>query len=238
MERVDSSSGIDLTILRELVDSGMVKAIDARTHDADEYLDVRITLEGREYLQQLEERASPAPEQRLQNRFKKSWTLAIVVLLGGGLVWLANVTDAIKRLLPESISPETQEVASYAQIAVVNLYPFLTDPHASDRPRFQRLTTTALPSLKRLYGLASSVKVLGATDVGVLERVINETDEYLAGKGSQAKLESHFKDLTRTLVYFIARTKGDSRFQACQRGATFRSCDHILVAYVQQELIH
>jgi hypothetical protein len=81
------------------------------------------------------------------------------------------------------------------------------------------------------------MKALGATDLRVLERVIIEADGYLTGTSSPAALRSHFQDLTRILVFFIARSRGDDRFKACQRGETLRRCDQILTPYVERELM-
>ncbi len=51
IEGIDDSSDIDLAIFKELLDSGFVKAVDACADDGDCFLEPRITLSGREWVQ-------------------------------------------------------------------------------------------------------------------------------------------------------------------------------------------
>ena len=51
-ERVDEQSTPEFDIFRELIEAGYLKAIDASHMGGRAYLDPRITLAGREYLQQ------------------------------------------------------------------------------------------------------------------------------------------------------------------------------------------
>src|SRR5688572_25178069 len=52
-DRVDDSSELAVSIVRELVEAGYLAAIDACSMDGNCYLDPRITLAGRDYLREL-----------------------------------------------------------------------------------------------------------------------------------------------------------------------------------------
>lgn len=52
--QIDASSDIDITVFKELFEEGLVEAIDASSMDGFAYLDPRITVRGREYLNKLE----------------------------------------------------------------------------------------------------------------------------------------------------------------------------------------
>jgi DNA-binding MarR family transcriptional regulator len=52
-EQIDESSELPVQIFSELIDAGYLKAIDASSYDGTAYLHVKITLQGREYLNEL-----------------------------------------------------------------------------------------------------------------------------------------------------------------------------------------
>lgn len=54
IERVDGSTDIDVSLVKELYEGGLVQAIDASTLDGPEYLDVKPNLKGREWLANFE----------------------------------------------------------------------------------------------------------------------------------------------------------------------------------------
>jgi predicted RNA-binding Zn-ribbon protein involved in translation (DUF1610 family) len=53
-EKIDENSDVSIEIVSELIDAGYIKAIDASSFDGVAYLDAKITLQGREYLKELE----------------------------------------------------------------------------------------------------------------------------------------------------------------------------------------
>lgn len=57
---VDSESSISVQALQDLISAGHMEAIDASSFDGPAFLDPRITIDGREYLRVLEERAQAA----------------------------------------------------------------------------------------------------------------------------------------------------------------------------------
>jgi hypothetical protein len=54
--RIDSESPVPVSIVKALVSSGHLQAIDTSNLDGDGFIDPRITTSGREYLRVLEER--------------------------------------------------------------------------------------------------------------------------------------------------------------------------------------
>ena len=59
-ERIDESGSMSVAVVRELVEAGLLQALDASSMDGAEYLDPRITVAGREYLNELDQRQSEA----------------------------------------------------------------------------------------------------------------------------------------------------------------------------------
>jgi hypothetical protein len=55
-EKIDSASHLSVTVARELIDAGYLKAIDASSHDGIAYIGPKITLAGREYRARLRKR--------------------------------------------------------------------------------------------------------------------------------------------------------------------------------------
>jgi len=82
--RIDGDSRVSLTAFRELYEQGLVDGADASDKDGDEFLEPRITLRGREYLNELERRAFDAST---VGRLKRAATL-----FGG---WLAGIATAV-----------------------------------------------------------------------------------------------------------------------------------------------
>lgn len=58
-DHVDRTTGISMAVLQELVEAGYINAIDANSMDGPCYLEPRITIQGREYLRTLHQRATP-----------------------------------------------------------------------------------------------------------------------------------------------------------------------------------
>ncbi|HFL5188139.1 TPA: hypothetical protein ACG354_002410 [Escherichia coli] len=76
---INESSDMDINIFEELLSAGMVTAIDASTLDGKEYLDPKITLNGRQYLSQLSvEQPNPSV---LKGRLK-AWGSIVVAIAG------------------------------------------------------------------------------------------------------------------------------------------------------------
>lgn len=67
VERVDESSDIDVSLVKELYDSGLIEAIDACSDDGLEYLDVKPNLSGRQWLADFEAESRPLPTTSMED---------------------------------------------------------------------------------------------------------------------------------------------------------------------------
>jgi len=67
-DNIDNNSHVSISIVRELVDAGYLKAINASSLDGDAYNDPRITLAGREYLAKLTEKSE---EDQMESKNQK-----------------------------------------------------------------------------------------------------------------------------------------------------------------------
>jgi hypothetical protein len=83
-DRIDRTSDISLAVLQELIEDGYINAVDAQSFEGSGYLQARITVSGREYLNILDERHEAAS---LKGRSKKY----LLLFLG----WLAGVASSI-----------------------------------------------------------------------------------------------------------------------------------------------
>jgi hypothetical protein len=236
--RVDEHSAVELTILKELVDAGLLSATDATSFDGPAYLNPAITLEGREYLRNLEAERSPSPSRKFRGLAQNNWVLASFIAIGGIIAWASGVVDGAKNLYESLVgSGPTQAeraVAIQTQVVVRNLIPVFVDERIDEKGRFDRVTASSLPSIRRLLELPESHTVFGPRTIGVIDRAVHNAEEYLAGEYRQVALASHFRDLTRRLVYFLARTEGDDRFSTCEEPSAYRTCDQDLVLFARK----
>src|SRR5690606_28532470 len=92
--RIDSDSELSVKAFSELYEQGLVDGADATSMDGPQYLEPRITMRGREYLNDLQQRAaeaSPAGKARRIGLRALDWSLGIVagVLIALGARMLA-----------------------------------------------------------------------------------------------------------------------------------------------------
>jgi len=80
---IDEDSGIPVSIVRELVQAGYLTAIDASSFDGIVYLDMHITIPGRDYLLRLQQREADAPEKELIADIERLRGMLISVSTGG-----------------------------------------------------------------------------------------------------------------------------------------------------------
>ena len=84
-ERIDEKSDISVPVFRELYESGLIEAADASHLSGNAYLQPRITLAGRHYLQEMEEAAQqPARDWKSILSTAAKWLL--LTLLAGGIL--------------------------------------------------------------------------------------------------------------------------------------------------------
>lgn len=81
---VSAEDGIDVGVLRELMEEGYMNGINANSKDGPCYLEPRITISGREYLAELESRIAAAT---FAGRVRKLAHLA--------LAWVGGIITAV-----------------------------------------------------------------------------------------------------------------------------------------------
>jgi hypothetical protein len=94
--RIDEQSGVELHIVKELVDLDLLKALDASDTQHISFLEPSITIPGREYLMKLEERKKERTfVGKVTKFFPKlfAWIFGILATLIGGLliIWLGKL---------------------------------------------------------------------------------------------------------------------------------------------------
>lgn len=94
-DRINERSDPPFGLVRELVEAGLLTAIDASSHDGFEYLDPRITFSGREYLRQ-NAPSSVSPSRSILERLERTRDIMIAVATGGPRIQESN--DAYRAL--------------------------------------------------------------------------------------------------------------------------------------------
>lgn len=89
-DEIDESSEYSVSVVKELVESGFLNAADVCSDDGDAYLEPRITLSGREYLESLKIKSNSVVGRKPTVRgFAKpllAWVLGILGTVVGGLI--------------------------------------------------------------------------------------------------------------------------------------------------------
>ena len=95
-DQIDENSNIPVLIVRELFQAGYLTANDTTSFDGIAYMDLHITIPGREYLQRLQQREADAPEKELISDIERLRDMLIAVSTGGpriGAVAIINSTN-------------------------------------------------------------------------------------------------------------------------------------------------
>ncbi|EBA01301.1 hypothetical protein [Marinobacter sp. ELB17] len=89
-DEIDESSDYSVSVVKELVESGFLDASDVCSDDGDAYLEPRITLPGREYLESFKVKNDSGVDKITSfGRFAKpvlAWVFGIVGAVIGGLI--------------------------------------------------------------------------------------------------------------------------------------------------------
>lgn len=89
-DEIDESSEYPVSVVRELVESGFLEAADACSDDGDAYLEPRITMPGRQYLESLKVKSDSTvePSTTFMGIAKPvfAWVFGIVGTVIGGLI--------------------------------------------------------------------------------------------------------------------------------------------------------
>lgn len=90
-DQIDENSAIPVGVVHELVEEGFLRAIDASSDDGREYMEPRITITGREYLNELNRRAveaSPSGKARRIELRILDWSGGIIA--GILIAWIST----------------------------------------------------------------------------------------------------------------------------------------------------
>ncbi len=82
-DSIDETSEIPVTIVRELLEAGYLKAVDASSMDGIAYLNPRITLAGREYMRQLHQSTVAEPAVDVLSTLHRMRDMMVAVSTGG-----------------------------------------------------------------------------------------------------------------------------------------------------------
>jgi hypothetical protein len=96
-ERIDERSDPPFRLVRELVEAGLLAAIDVSDHDGYEYLEPRITAAGREYLRK--NAGSTTTARKLLTQVERLRDIMVAVSTGGPRI--QEVNDAYRELYSE-----------------------------------------------------------------------------------------------------------------------------------------
>ena len=114
-ESISESSGLPIQVIRELIEAGYLTAFDATTFDGVEYINPRITIQGREYLRTLEERSGINSLGTLITQLQKMRDIMVSVSTGKRSI--DDINDEYCELFGETDS-------ALAKLGVVNPIPF------------------------------------------------------------------------------------------------------------------
>lgn len=239
-ERVDEDSELSVSVIHELYEAGYLDATDASSRDGMEYLDPRITLQGREYLRQLQsERA--APEKELVAALEHMRDMMVSVSTGVRRIQDAN--DEYRQLYATA-----DEALAKRGIANPNPFPDLWDWYgcwrSGDLPSYQSrrqfLADLFNPLLKQIREHAAGRPPLVHEPTGwpKVDRAVGEIRRRLA----EAKTEEQFQAiglLCREVIISLAQAVYDATKHPSLDGTQPSETDakRMLEAYLEVELV-
>jgi hypothetical protein len=90
-DQIDENSGIPVGVVHELIEEGFLHAVDASSDDGRSYMEPRITIAGREYLNELNRRvveASPSGKAKRLGLRVLDWSGGIIA--GILIAWIST----------------------------------------------------------------------------------------------------------------------------------------------------
>lgn len=238
-ELVDENSELSFLVIRELYEAGCLDANDASSSAGMEYLNPRITLQGREYLRQLQnERA--APERELITTLERLRDMMVSV--STGVRRIQEVNDEYRQLYATADDALTKR-----GIANPNLFPDLWDWYGrwsggdlpSYRSRRQFLADLFNPLLKQVREYAAGRPPLVHEPTGwpKVDRSVGEIRRRLA----EARTEEQFQAiglLCREVIISLAQAVYDATKHPSLDGTQPSATDakRMLEAYLEVEL--
>jgi hypothetical protein len=103
-DNIDGDSHISVSIIRELIDAGYLKAIAASSFDGNAYINPRITLAGRDYLDELKEKTKGKQMEAKSQKGTSLNSATVTPRIDKAWIEIENEYDVSKRLFGKRIS--------------------------------------------------------------------------------------------------------------------------------------
>lgn len=210
-DQIDENSDISVIIVRELVQAGYITAIDATSFDGITYLDLHITIPGREYLRRLLQREADAPEKELISDIEHLRDILIAVSTGGPRI--DDVKESYRELY-SNIDTELRKRGINNNIPYSDLWDWYGRWRSGDLPSYQSrrqfISEIISPLISQVRQLASGKPLVHAEPTGWqrVDRTIGEIRRRLA----EAVDEEHFQAvglLCREVLISLAQAVHD-----------------------------
>jgi hypothetical protein len=210
-DQIDEDSDIPVLIVRELVQSGYLTAIDATSFDGIAYLDLHITIPGREYLRRLQQREADAPEKELISDIERLRDMLIAVSTGGPSI--DDVKESYRELYA-NVDAELRKRGISNNIPYPDLWDWYGRWRSGDLPSYQSrrqfISEIISPLISQVRQLASGKPLVQVEPTGWqrVDRTIGEIRRRLA----EAIAEEHFQAvglLCREVLISLAQAVHD-----------------------------
>lgn len=210
-DQIAEESDIPVLIIRELVQAGYLTAIDASSFDGIAYLDLHITIPGREYLRRLQQREADAPEKELISDIERLKGMLISVSTGGPPI--NDVNESYIELYA-NVDTELRRRGIINNIPYPDLWDWYGRWKNGDLPSYQSRRQFILeiisPLIAQIRQLAAGKPLMQLEPTGWqrVDRTIGEIHRRL----SEALVEEHFQAvglLCREVLISLAQAVHD-----------------------------
>lgn len=210
-DEINEESDISVSIVRELVQAGYLSAIDATSFDGIAYLDLHITIPGREYLRRLQQREADAPEKELIEDIERLRGMLIAVSTGGPRI--DDVNESYRDLYA-NVDAELRKRGISNNIPYPDLWDWYGRWRSGDLPSYQSrrqfVTEIISPLSAQVRQLAAGKPMVQVEPTGWqrVDRTIGEIRRRLA----EAVDEEHFQAvglLCREVLISLAQAAHD-----------------------------
>ena len=210
-DQIDEDSDIPVSIVRELVQAGYLTAIDASSFDGVSYVDLHITIPGREYLRRLQQREADAPEKELIADIERLKGMLIAVSTGGPRI--DDINESYRELYAK-VDSELRNRGISNNIPYPDLWDWYGRWRSGDLPSYQSrrqfISEIISPLIAHVRQLATGRPIVQVEPTGWqrVDRTIGEIRRRLA----EAVDEEHFQAvglLCREVLISLAQAVHD-----------------------------
>lgn len=217
---LDESSPIPFTVVRELVEAGYLTAIDASSHDGRAYLEPRITLTGRRFLETLQDKAGAIAHSDLLRILERMRGMMVAVSTGGPRI--DDINDEYRELYSRSTDMLT-EIGIENPVPFPDLWDWYGRWSSGDLPSYQSrreyLSEMFNPLLQQVRDHASGRVPTRVEPTGwpKVDRAVGEARRRLA----EAETEEQFQAvglLCREVLISLGQAVYDPELHPSQDG--------------------